>query len=116
MIKQIVAAFINLGKWIRHWLWEVPVAKPIPEKPIRVMGEQVFNDYTVIVYDKQRINLSSAELKLWNDNKKVYPRKDKRATARKFKEQEKKGIIRFEEINGKLICLKNKNYGVEKNL
>lgn len=90
-------------------MWENPIEKPIPEKPIRVKAEQVFDDYTVIVFDGQMINLSKAELALWN-NKQVYPRKDKRATARKFREQEKKGLIRFEKINGKFICLKNKDY------
>lgn len=106
MIKRIISV---IAKWIEQWFWVHPISKPVKEKPIRMMGEQVFDDYTVIKYDGQRINLHKSELKLWND-KRVYPRKDKRATARKFREQEQKGLIRFEEINGKLICLKNKDY------
>ena len=111
MIKpeQIVKLLQGVVTWIKYWLWVHPIENPIPEKPIRVKAEQVFDDYTVIVFDGQMISLNKAELALWN-NKQVYPRKDKRATARKFREQERKGLIRFEKINGKMVCLKNKDY------
>ena len=70
------------------------------------MGEQVFNDYVVIEYNGQKINLRINQLQLWN----AMNRKDKRGMTKRFEIQEKKGMIRFEMINGKWICVKNKNY------
>lgn len=93
-------------KKIKYFFWDKPTAKPEPEKPIRVMGEQVFNDYVVIEYNGQKINLRINQLQLWN----AMNRKDKRGMAKRFEIQEKKGLIRFELINGKWICVKNKNY------
>ena len=101
-MKQIIKFF----KWVKFIFWTKPVQKPPKEKPIRVMGEQVFNDYVVIEYNGQKINLRINQLQLWN----AMNRKDKRGMAKRFEIQEKKGLIRFELINGKWICVKNKNY------
>ncbi|MGD0340527.1 MAG: hypothetical protein ABSA76_02300 [Bacteroidales bacterium] len=97
-------------KKVKYFFWDKPVSKPEKEKPIRVMGEQVFKDYVVVIYDGQKINLHKNELSLWNG----LNRKDKRGMARKSKLQQAKGLIRFEMIDGKWICLKNKPYGQEK--
>jgi hypothetical protein len=106
ILRQIGTALLRFWEWIRHWLWEVPVAEPPKEKPIRVMGEQVFDEYVVIRYHDQLINIQKNEIPLWNK----LNREDRRAMARKTKMQVKEGKIRFERINGKLICIKNKDY------
>ena len=94
-------------KKIKYYLWDKPTAKPEKEAPIRVKGEQVFDDYVVFEYKKQQINIRKVELPLWN----ALSREDKRAMALRFKVMEKKGEIRFEVINGKRICIRNKDYG-----
>ena len=70
------------------------------------MGEQVFNEYVVIDYHGQKINLHRNEIALWRR----MSRKDKRAMALKFKKQVAEGKIVFATINGREICLKNKKY------
>jgi hypothetical protein len=96
----------SILKKIKYFFWDKPVSAPPKEAPIRVKGEQVFDDYMVFEYKKQQINLRKSELPMWN----ALSREDKRAMAKRFEVMEKKGQIRFELINGKRICLKNKNY------
>jgi len=97
--------------WLRYWLWEKPTSKPPPEEPIKVKATEVAKEYTVIEYHGQRINLHINELPLWNRS----TRKDKRAMKAKFERMEREGLIRWEEIEGKLICIKNKDYEAKKN-
>jgi len=105
MIKKII-------QWIKKWFWTKPTSPPPKEKPIKVMGEQVFKEWFVIEYHGQKINLHRNEIPLWNK----LNRKDRRAMARKTEIQEKKGLIRFEKIDGRWICLKNKDYGAKTNI
>lgn len=112
MKQKIITILKKFREWLKYWLWKHPVSKPIPEKPIRVMAEQVFDEYKIITYHGQRINLHINELPMWAK----MSRKEKRVMAAKMGKQERKGLIRFEEINGKLICIKNKNYGEQKNI
>jgi hypothetical protein len=105
--EKVLTAIRNILAWIKLWLWTKPVSKPPKAEPIRTKGEQVFDNYMVIHYHGQRINVEKTiEYPAW----KFSSRADKRATAERYRVLEKKGYIRFEEINGKLICLKNKNY------
>ena len=60
----------------------------------------------MIEYHGQRINLHVNELPLWNRS----TRKDKRAMKAKFEKQEREGLIRWEEIKGKTICVRNLDY------
>lgn len=106
MKQTIIKAIKRLWEIIKFYLWYKPISKPPKEQPLRVKGEQVFDDYMVLTYHKQRINVHKSEYEIW----KLSSRADKRATAERYRVLEKKGYIRFEEINGKLICLKNKNY------
>jgi hypothetical protein len=94
-------------KKLKYLFWDKPVSKPPKETPIRVRGEQVFSEYVVFEYKRQQICLRKTELPMWN----ALSREDKRAMANRFKAQEKKGLIRFELINGEGVCIKNKNYG-----
>lgn len=99
----------NILKQIKYFLWDKPTAKPPKEAPIRVKAEQVFDEYMVIEYRGQKINLRKSELAKWN----AMGRHDKRGMSERFKNLEKKKLIRFENINGKWTCLKNKLYGNE---
>lgn len=95
------------GKIIKYWFWKKPVAPPEPVK-----ATEVSKFYTVITYGGQRINLRNHEVPLFN----AMSRKDKRAMAQRFETMEKKGIIRFEVINGNLIAIYNRDYEAKANL
>ena len=101
MIPSAITIFF---KWLKKWFWYKPVSPPAPLKAVEVLSE-----YVVIKYNGQRINLKRTELRMFH----AMDRKNKRAMARRFATLEKKGLIRFEEINGKTIAIKNKNYGGE---
>ena len=110
MIKQIVSALSKFWKRFQQRPQEVPMVKPVPQKPAPIKGQQVFDNYLVVEYKGQKVSLHKNQIPIWND----MSRKDKRIMAEKFKKQIALGNIRFELINNKWICLKNKNYGVEK--
>lgn len=95
MIKKII-------NWIVKWFWKVPVSKPEPLK-----ATEVINYWTIINYHGQKINLHNSEIGMWSR----MSRKDKRAMALRFEVMERKGLIKFMEINGHLTCVKNKDYG-----
>jgi hypothetical protein len=99
MIQQIKSAIQRFLKWVRYLFWTKPAVEPL--KAI----DDVQN-WIVINYNGQNINLRISEVEMWNN----LSRFDRRAMARKSKMQEKKGIIRFEKIEGKLICIKNRKY------
>jgi len=101
----------KIKNWIIKWFWMKPTSKPEPEKPIRLKATEVVHEYVVIKYHKQRINLHRREIPIWNRMN----RKNRRAMARKFGQQEKLGQIRFENIDGVLTCIKNKPYGQKEN-
>jgi predicted HD phosphohydrolase len=92
---------------IRYWFWIKPVSRPEPLK-----ATDVINQYVVIEYKGQKINLRKTELLMFEN----LSRQQKRAMARKFEIMEKKGQIRFEEINGKLTAIRNKNYEEQANI
>ena len=94
MIKKII-------NWIIKWLWTKPTSKPEPLK-----ATEVINYWTIVNYHGQKINLHNSELGMWDS----MGRKDKRAMALRFKTMEKKGLIKFIEINGKMTCVKNFAY------
>jgi hypothetical protein len=96
-MKQIKRFF----KWIKYLLYTLPVGDP---KTIH--ASDVVNGYTIVVYNGAKINLKITELPMFD----ALSRKDKRAMADKFKSMERKGLIRYEEINGKLTCIRNKDY------
>jgi len=66
----------------------------------------------VIEYNGQKINLRKTELLMFHK----MSRNNKRAMANRFKTLEKKGQIRFEEINGKITAIKNKDYAEQANI
>ena len=111
MMQQIVSALKKLGRWIRHTPPEIPKEKPVPEKPTPLKGDKVFNEYLVVEYHNQKISLHKSQVPIWN----AMSRKEKRIMADKFKKQIDNGKIRFELINNKWICLKNRDYEAKSN-
>jgi hypothetical protein len=107
MWSRIVTALESFGRWLRYWMWKHPVSKPEPLK-----ATEVIEHWTIVDYHGQKINLHKHEVPMWN----ALSRKDKRAMAQRFEIQEKKGLIKFVEINGKITCVKNKQYGEKENI
>jgi hypothetical protein len=102
-MKQI----LKFLKWVKHLLWDKAVEEPAPEEKYKLKLTDVSKEWIVIHYHGQMVNLHINEYPLW----KALDRKDKRAMANRFKILEEKGQIRFENIDGKFICIKNKTYG-----
>lgn len=101
MLDKAKSAIIKFLHWIKFLFWTKPVSKSEPPKLLEVQ-----KDYICILYRKQMIQLHKSEIPKWNSS----PRKFKRATADRFAIMEKKGQIRFEKINGKWFCVKNRDY------
>jgi len=99
--EKLITLLQRIKKWLRYWLWRRPVSKPEPLK-----ATEVIDNWVIIDFHGQKINLHKNELKIWFASK----RKDKRAMALRFKIMEKKGQIKFVEINGKLTCVYNRDY------
>lgn len=97
---------IQFLKFIKHWLYNVPTAKPPKLEPIRVKATEVAKEWMIITYHGQKIPMHENEYPLW----KQLSRKDKRAMKDKTAKQEREGLIRFEEIEGKVVCIRNINY------
>lgn len=91
----------QLFLFIKKWLWTIPTSKN------KLKATDVLSEYVCIDYKGQLINLRKVEIPLWNG----LSRKEKRAMSLKTKIQVQKGMIRFEKINGKMTCIKNKDYG-----
>ncbi len=99
------AFFERIWKWIALQFWKKPVAEPAPPKATEVIGQ-----YTCIKYNNTWIALRKTELAAWNS----LSRKRKREMAQTFRQREKKGEIKFVEINGRMACVKNRNYEQDK--
>lgn len=90
LVRQLLAFF-------KKWFWTNAVQATPAKK-----AEDVINQYTVITYKGQKINLKLHEVKMFN----AMPRSDKRAMANASATQQKKGNIKFQKISGKLTCIK----------
>lgn len=101
MKERIIEIFRRIGRWLRYWFWKRPVDKPEP-----LTAKEVIDNWTVIDFHGQYINLHKNEVPMFN----ALSRKDKRAMARRFYLLEKKGEIKFIEIDGKMTCVRNLNY------
>ena len=98
----------KIWEFIKLWMWQKPTAKDKESARLKEVIE-LTKEYMVITYCGQRINMLKIEYPVWKN----ISRKDKRATKEKFAAMERKKMIRWEEIDGKWICLKNKSYGVQ---
>jgi len=106
-MKGIAFLLKRFWLWLRYWLWEKPISKPPKEKPIRVKATEVAKEYTVVTYHGQRISMHVNEIPLWQRS----TRADKRAMKARFEKMEREGLIRWEEIDGKTICIYARDYG-----
>ena len=95
MIKRIL-------RTLRELFWTGPVTRRLEPK-----ATEVAQLYTCIKFADQWVNLRiKDELPAWEK----MGRKQKRSMAHRFKQQEKKGRIRFVEIEGQMTCVKNLDY------
>ena len=97
---------MNIIKKIISWIkvrsnLEKPLTPPPQPKAVDVVDQ-----YIVTKYHNQNICLRKTEIQAWNR----MDRKNRRAMARKFEMMEKRGEIRFEKINGRMVAIKNKDY------
>jgi hypothetical protein len=106
MKKQIIQAIVNFWEWIKYWMWQKPISKPEPDKPFILKASEVSKEYMIVTYHGQRINMLKIAYPAW----KLSSRKDKRITRDKFEKQEKQGLIKFVEVEGNTICVRNLDY------
>lgn len=97
-IKQIIRQVLA---YLKNLFWTKPTEKPEPFK-----ATEVLHLYTCIKYKDQWINLEKTQVKAFH----AMARSDKRAMALKFKQQVKKGHLKFVEVDGQMTCIKNKDY------
>jgi len=104
---KILSAVKKFFLWFYYLIWEKPVT-PVPEEKFRLKAQELNleNVYTVIEYKGQRINLNKYQLEAFYKMN----RQAKREVLEHWKKLEKKGHIRFVEINGQVVAVKNKNY------
>lgn len=102
--------FQRMKQWIRRWWYNYSLSNPVSETPLPKpevpMVPDVINEYVVIVYEGQKINLHKSKLAQFN----AFNRKRKREIKREWAIDERKGKIKFVEHEGKMICVKNRNY------
>jgi hypothetical protein len=101
MRERIIEALKRIGRWFRYWFYRRPVSKPEP-----LTAKEVVDHWTILDYHGQKINLHKHEVPMFN----ALSRKDKRAMALRFQVMEKKGEIKFMEIEGKMTCVYNRDY------
>ena len=100
-MKQIIRQILS---FLKNLFWTSPTDEPEPFK-----ATEVKHLYTCIKYKDQWVNLRNHEIQAFE----AMARSDKRAMARKFATQVKKGHLKFIKIEGKMTCVKNKNYGAD---
>jgi hypothetical protein len=105
------SAWVKFWHFVRHWLWIKPTSKQ-KIQPLIPKAVEVIDEYIIITYKEQKINLRKCEVDRFN----ALSRKDKRKMSQKFADAERKGAIRFETINGKVVAIKNKDYEAKANI
>ena len=98
---MILAYLKKAIRAIWYWLLRRPISKPEPVKATAVVDE-----YVTIDYKGQLISLRKSELQAFN----ALSRKDKRAMSKRFEIMQKKKQIIFQDINGKVVAIRNKDY------
>jgi len=103
----------RIRRWWASYLRSNPLAlkSPLPE-PKTPMLADVANEYEVIVWCGQRINLHKIR------EKPLFERmnhKQNREVKKNWERMERKGRVKFIEVNGKEICVLNRNYNERSN-
>lgn len=99
IIVRQIRAFLS---FLTKTFWSKPTSE---EEPLK--ATDVSHHFECVNYKGQWINMHKDQLPLWAKAS----RKKKRETALKAAKDVKQGRIRFELINGKMTCIKNKDYG-----
>jgi len=104
---KILSAVKKFFLWFYYLIWEKPVT-PEPEEKFRLKAQELNleNAFTVIEYKGQRINLNKHQLTSFHNMN----RQAKRQVLEYWRNLERKGHIRFVEINGQVVAVKNKDY------
>ncbi|RLD59835.1 MAG: hypothetical protein DRI97_00100 [Bacteroidetes bacterium] len=97
-MKQIIRQIVS---FLKNLFWTTPTDEPEPFK-----ATEVKHLYTCIKYKGQWVNLRNHEVAAFE----AMARSDKRAMARRFEVMVRKGKLKFVEIEGKMTCVKNKDY------
>ena len=94
-----------INKIIKKILWWIKFlfgkAEPTPIK-----AKDVVINWIVIKYHDQNICIRKSEIVMWNK----LGREDRRAMAQRTKIMVKKGLIKFQEIEGKTVAIWTKDY------
>ena len=102
---MLVSIIRQIRAFLVKWFWVKPTEK-VPEKKAHVMATEVIQEYTIVEYHGQKIALRKSEINRWNSS----PRKKKREIAHEFEMMEKKGRIKFVEIDGQMTAVLNRDY------
>ena len=101
--------WVNIVRQIRlflaKWLWNKPT-EVISEKKDQRKATEVQHAYVCIDYKGQLINWKKDKVQEFHS----MSRSQKRETANNYAMAEKKGRIKFIEMDGKMICVQNRNY------
>lgn len=95
----------KLYEWLQKWFWSKPTEQ-VPEKKDQRKATEVQHAYVCIDYKGQFINWEKSRVHEFHS----MSRKQKRETANNYAMAEKKGRIKFVEIDGKMICVQNRDY------
>jgi hypothetical protein len=90
-------------RYLQNLFWIRPTTQPLEPK-----ATDMVDYYTCVNYKGQWVNLRTGDEVDAFDN---LSRKEKRAMAQRTAVLVKKGKLRFVEIDGKMTCVKNKDYG-----
>lgn len=98
----------RIRRWWSNYLRSNPlsVKGPLPEPEVPMLTD-VANEYEVITWQGQRINLHKTLEKPRFDK---MNRDQKRTVKENWKRMERKGKVKFIEVNGRLICILNRDY------
>ena len=105
-MEKIIKIIKRFWQFIKYYLWETPTAEPPPEEKYKLKATDVAKEYMIVLYHGQRINMLKTAYPIWLKSS----RKDKRATAQKFKSMELNMEVKFMEIDGNLVCVANRDY------
>ena len=96
-----------LFRWIKRNFWEKPTGPPKP-----LLATDVIKNQVVINYKGQNICLQENEVPMFE----AMSRLDKRGMAKKFKELETRGLIKFKKVQGQMIAVKTPLYDNSRNV
>ncbi|MCK4823445.1 hypothetical protein KA005_47275 [bacterium] len=93
--------------FLKKWLWEKPTEEtPQKKSDTEIKAKEVQHAYVCIDYKGQLINWKKDKVHEFNS----MSRNQKRETANYYAIAVKKGRIKFVEIDGKMICVQNRDY------